>query len=231
VSDSVCTSQPPRHFGRAVRTLVFLSAGMALLLSATSFAAAQTMPSQDHKGALQPKRDAVKRSSSSRASKAAPTTGSATPETPDAAPPPPPPAVIETAPDSLTIRADGASLTQTLQRIADKTGMKVNGVANDEHIFGTYGPGNPREVLTALLYGTPYNVIMDGALASGAPRELLLSPKPTGSAGVAAAPAEQPAQSSPDEDSDAPADESDLPPPPGPMPSIAPSTPQPPEMP
>ena len=135
---------------------------------------------------------------------------------------PPSQAVIETTPASLTIRATNASLTQTLQRVADKTGMKIDGAAGDERIFGTFGPGKPRDVLSTLLDGTTYNVIMVGALANGAPRELLLSAKSSGPTGNnnSARPQAEPVQS--DDDSNntdsSPDDTPQIPPPgrPGP---------------
>jgi hypothetical protein len=111
---------------------------------------------------------------------------------------PPTQADIETAQDSLTIKATNASLTQTLQRIADKTGMQIDGATGDERVFGTFGPGDPRDVLNSLLDGTAYNVIMVGALANGAPRELLLSARST--AGTSA-PTPQPAPAAADDDS------------------------------
>ena len=90
---------------------------------------------------------------------------------------PPSQADIQSSPDHLTVKATNASLTQTLQRIADKTGMHVEGLSGDERVFGSFGPGAPRDVLTALLNGTSYNMIMVGSLDNGAPRQLLLSSK------------------------------------------------------
>jgi len=90
---------------------------------------------------------------------------------------PPTQAVIVTEPDTLKIEANNASLTQTLQRIAEKTGMHLDGTTGDERVFGTFGPGAPRDVIGALLEGTSYNIAMVGSLENGAPRELLLSPK------------------------------------------------------
>lgn len=90
---------------------------------------------------------------------------------------PPSQADIQSSPDQLTVKATNASLTQTLQRIADKTGMHVEGLSGDERVFGSFGPGEPRDVLTALLNGTSYNMIMVGSLDNGVPRQLLLSAK------------------------------------------------------
>ena len=91
-------------------------------------------------------------------------------------------ASITTGRDMLSIHADNASLTQTLLRIADKTGMHLEGLGGDQRVFGTFGPGAPRDVLNALLDGTGYNVIMVGSLENGAPRQLILSQAKSGNA-------------------------------------------------
>jgi hypothetical protein len=112
---------------------------------------------------------------------------------------PPTQATIQSTPNNLTIRADNASLAQTLQRIADKTGMQLEGISGDQRVFGDFGPGAPRDVLNTLLTGTGYNIVMIGALDNGAPRQLILSQK---KADVPATPQgqQQQQQNSPDDD-------------------------------
>jgi hypothetical protein len=85
------------------------------------------------------------------------------------------PAEITIAPHSLVIKADNSELSAILHQIAGSTGMKIEGLSKDERVFGSYGPGNAREVLLALLEGSGYNVIMVGTTPDGAPRELSLS--------------------------------------------------------
>jgi hypothetical protein len=93
------------------------------------------------------------------------------------------PAHIEFSPDSLSIRADNSSLGAILREVASKSGMDLEGFGADERVFGTFGPGRPEAVLSDLLDGTPYDLLMVGALANGAPRQLLLTPStPGGSA-------------------------------------------------
>jgi hypothetical protein len=58
-------------------------------------------------------------------------------------------------------------------------------MGTDERVFGTYGPGQARDVLSQLLQGSGYNVIMVGDQGQGAPRRIVLSIRP--------APGEQPA--------------------------------------
>jgi hypothetical protein len=76
-------------------------------------------------------------------------------------------------------------------------GLRSGGTA-DQRIFGSYGPGTPREVLSELLNGSGYNVLMLGVTASGAPRELTLTARPGGIAGATAAGQQVPQENSPD---------------------------------
>ncbi len=98
------------------------------------------------------------------------------------------PAEVTAIPGSLTIKAENSSLSQILQQISRSTGMKVDGLGQDERIFGSYGPGDPREVLLSLLEGSGYNVLMVGN-DKGTPRELSLSQRSAGSTVTSAAPA------------------------------------------
>lgn len=85
------------------------------------------------------------------------------------------PATVTSANNELTVKANNSSLTQILRQVSSKTGMQLDGLGGDERVFGSFGPGAPREVLTSLLNGTTYNVVMVGDLPNGAPRELLLT--------------------------------------------------------
>jgi hypothetical protein len=78
--------------------------------------------------------------------------------------------------DRLSIRADNSSLSAILHQVAGKSGMKIDGLTGDERVFGTFGPGAPRDVLADLLNGTAYNLVLLGDLSDGAPRELILTP-------------------------------------------------------
>jgi hypothetical protein len=88
--------------------------------------------------------------------------------------------------DTLSIRADNSSLSAILQQVAGKSGMQIEGLSGDERVFGTFGPGAPRDVLADLLNGTAYNVVLLGDLSNGAPRQLILTPTTHG--GVAPPP-------------------------------------------
>jgi hypothetical protein len=93
----------------------------------------------------------------------------------------------------LFIQASNSSLDQILNDISLKTGAKVEGMGADERVFGTYGPGPVRDVLTELLEGSGYNILLIGDLGQGTPRRIVLSGRPTG-------PAQPPVQSTAEAD-------------------------------
>jgi hypothetical protein len=76
----------------------------------------------------------------------------------------------------LTIDAANSSLQQILKDVSTATGVKVEGLSSDERVFGTYGPGLARDVLSELLQGSGYNMIMVGDLGQGAPRKITRQP-------------------------------------------------------
>ncbi len=75
----------------------------------------------------------------------------------------------------LSIQARNSSLEQILKDVSTATGSTVEGISGDERVFGAYGPGQPRDVLSQLLLGAGYNVIMIGDQGGGAPRQILLT--------------------------------------------------------
>lgn len=98
--------------------------------------------------------------------------------------------MVNLASGKLTVRADNSSLSEILHQVSKASGMKVEGLQTSgggQRIFGIYGPGAPRDVLSQLLDGAGYNVLMLGVTSSGAPRQLALTVRPTG-----ASPASQP---------------------------------------
>jgi hypothetical protein len=97
-------------------------------------------------------------------------------------------AQIDLSGETLSIHADNASLTAILHQVAAKSGMQIEGLNADERVFGSFGPGAPRDVLADLLNGTAYNVVLLGDLSNGAPRQLILTPATT-HAGAAPTPA------------------------------------------
>jgi hypothetical protein len=128
-------------------------------------------------------------------------------------------AQIVFAGDTLSIHADNSSLAAILRQFAARSGMQVEGLGGDERVFGSFGPGAPRDVLADLLNGTAYNLVLLGDLNNGAPRELILTPtsRVGGAAPAAAVPESNPDEASNDpETADAPPDvPPPNPPPPG----------------
>jgi hypothetical protein len=138
----------------------------------------------------------------------------------------------------LHIEAENSSLQQILDDVAARTGATVEGFDTDERVFGAYGPGPARDVLSQLLDGSGYNIIMIGDQGQGTPRQIVLSSRnPTnkepGDKQTAAGESPPPAA---DEDSDADEQPEPQPPPrmrsprpgfpPGTMPNGQPRTPQ-----
>jgi hypothetical protein len=75
----------------------------------------------------------------------------------------------------LRIEATNSSLSQILKEIATKTGATLEGLGADQRVFGAFGPGPARDVISQLLYGSGYNVLMVGDQGQGTPRRIVLS--------------------------------------------------------
>lgn len=82
----------------------------------------------------------------------------------------------------LRVNAANSSLQQILKDVSTATGAKVEGLVTDERVFGAYGPGQARDVLSELLQGSGFNVIMVGDLGQGVPRQILISSRKGGGA-------------------------------------------------
>jgi hypothetical protein len=82
----------------------------------------------------------------------------------------------------LSIVAANSSLTQILHQVSTETGATLEGLTKDERIFGIYGPGPARDVISQLLDGSGYNVMMVGDVGMGTPRQIVLLPRTEGAA-------------------------------------------------
>ena len=120
----------------------------------------------------------------------------------------------------LVINASNSSLDQILREVSLETGIKVEGMGADERIFGVYGPGPANEVLSELLDGSGYNVLMIGDQGEGTPRRIVLSAQLA--AGAQAAGRNNPVASASSQEESEPE-----PPPPEPPPQLEPPPPQP----
>jgi hypothetical protein len=134
----------------------------------------------------------------------------------------PVPATVTWDSHGLRIEAANSSLVQILEDVSTATGTKVEGFDADQRIFGIYGPGSARDVLSQLLQGSGYNVLLVGEQGQGTPREIVLSARHAGS--TAQAPNAAPANAS-DEDVDTEEPPQPQPGRPAIQPSIAPGGP------
>jgi hypothetical protein len=75
----------------------------------------------------------------------------------------------------LLIVASNSSLVQIMKEVSTVTGTKVEGMDIDQRVFGTYGPGPARDVLSQLLDGSGYDVLMIGDRGQGTPRRIVLT--------------------------------------------------------
>ncbi|MDR3742107.1 MAG: hypothetical protein P4L40_24060 [Terracidiphilus sp.] len=120
----------------------------------------------------------------------------------------------------LRIEASNSSLLQILSDVASATGTRIEGAGADQRVFGSYGPGTPRDVLAQLLQGSGYNILMIGDSGQGLPREVVLTARGGGGSApsLPGRPQYQP-QSQADDDNvdDTPAPEPE-PPQPAPVP-------------
>ena len=90
----------------------------------------------------------------------------------------PSPATIAWNSPQLRIGAANSSLQQILSDVSTATGTSFEGLprdGKDERIFGDFGPGPAHDVLSQLLQGTGYNVVMIGDQGQGVPRHIILS--------------------------------------------------------
>lgn len=95
---------------------------------------------------------------------------------------PPTPPQVNYSNGQLTIVAQNATLSQVLRSVGSLTGASVEmpSGASGERVVGQLGPGQPRDVLNALLNGTKFNYIILGVTGDpGAVQKVILTtPKP-----------------------------------------------------
>ncbi|MGB8261233.1 MAG: hypothetical protein WCE75_12810, partial [Terracidiphilus sp.] len=114
----------------------------------------------------------------------------------------PVPATVTWDSQGLRIEAANSSLEQILKEFSKLTGGKVDGFSSDERVFGVYGPGKARDVLSELLKGAGYNVLMIGDLGQGAPRQVVLTARAGAAGPQAGSPDAGQPQGGSDEDAD-----------------------------
>jgi hypothetical protein len=144
--------------------------------------------------------------------------------TPEIPPPPPMPkwpandtpsrASVTWDSHGLRIDASNSSLRQILNDVSQETGTKVEGMGSDQRVYGSYGPGQAREVISQLLQGSGYNLLLAGDLGSGAPRQIVLSPRRNGAPGSQPTADEAQQETNPDDDIPDNSEAEEPPPPP-----------------
>jgi len=80
----------------------------------------------------------------------------------------------------LTVDAKNSKLSQIMGQIAVAGSMSLEGEVDNSRVYGVYGPGVPSAVITRLLEGAGYNLLMVGVGPEGAPRELVITRKTGG---------------------------------------------------
>jgi hypothetical protein len=118
----------------------------------------------------------------------------------------PSPASVVWDANGLRINASNSSLQQILGEVSTETGTKVEGLNADQRVFGAFGPGKARDVLSQLLQGSGYNVLLAGDIGQGTPREVVLSPRLSSPSGAPNNAMNRPQQEG-DEDSPEPPEE------------------------
>jgi hypothetical protein len=86
----------------------------------------------------------------------------------------------------IEIEASNSSLDQILRQVAADTGAKLEGLIQDQRTFGIYGPGPVCDVLSKLLDGSGYNVLMTCSRDADTPLEIVLSARSPASPQTAA---------------------------------------------
>lgn len=85
------------------------------------------------------------------------------------------PATVKLTGGTLVVTANNSSLTAILNNLSSSSGMSIDGLGKDQRVFGIYGPGTPRDILSELLDGAGYNFLMVGETDAGVPREIVLT--------------------------------------------------------
>ena len=85
------------------------------------------------------------------------------------------PATVTLADGRLTVEANNSDLTQIIREVSRETGMVLEGDVKEARVYGKYGPADASSILSELLQGMGYNVMIVGGAGEGAPKHLTLS--------------------------------------------------------
>jgi len=101
----------------------------------------------------------------------------------------------------LTIDATNSTLSQVLRAVQSRTGASIDipAGAGNERVAGQLGPGQPRDVLNALLNGSRFDYVILGVSGNpGAVQKVILTPRQGGT--TTTAQGNTPQQQMPDEE-------------------------------
>lgn len=129
--------------------------------------------------------------------------------------PPPPPTLAQEQPvapqvtytnGELAIQAPNSTLSQVLRAVQVRTGAAIDipAGASSERVVANFGPGQPRDVLNALLNGSNFDYVILGVAGNpGAVQKVILTPRLAGTASAQNnPPPQQPAAAEPEESAD-----------------------------
>lgn len=205
-------TQDHRSLAHAARMLV-----LAAVPLCAEFAPAQTTPAKPDA--------ATTHTAKHHKPHAAAKPATAAPQAATPVQPPPPNWPVNNQPTHASVSWDGhglridaanSSLQQILADVAAATGAKIEGTAEDQRVFGVYGPGSARDVIAQLLQGYGFNIVMMGENGQGVPREVVLTERRAG--GSAPAMAMRTLPQPEDDFDDTPEPQMDTPPQPPPPP-------------
>ncbi len=159
---------------------LLLTAGLCLLAPAQS-APPKSAPVAATAATPQPQPSSKTRAPHKKASPDPPAPQApAPPPTLEQSPPTPPQVTYNNG--QLTIVAQNATLSQVLRSVQSLTGASIEmpSGASSERVVGQLGPGQPRDVLNALLNGTKFNYIILGVNGNpgGVQKVILTTAKP-----------------------------------------------------
>jgi hypothetical protein len=103
----------------------------------------------------------------------------------------------------LTIDAPNSALSDVLSGVQKATGAHVEGASPTERVAVRLGPGEPDQVIAALLRGTPYDYVILGSLGQkDVVTRVLLTQSSTSSPAPASAPASAGSDTEPEQEPD-----------------------------
>jgi hypothetical protein len=160
VPGSGFATEAPRRIGRSLSCLCLTS-----VLAISSFAHAQATPAPARNSVRndKPPASAVNPSTPTPAVPQSVVPDAAAPTPPTAEQTPPQPPVVTWDGNLLTIDAENSTLAAVLVALRTQTGasIEIPSAASRERVFVHLGPGQVRDIISSLLYGTEFDYIVE----------------------------------------------------------------------